>query len=126
MNLNKGKNIYRFRRNEIMELKAVTPWSGNAQLLGIELEGVELDSDFDRDTLTYTASVDNSVEATAVSVRKTNRFATVVILPGDADSSAEGYQVNLSVGANTIMLMVASADGTENNTYTVTVTRESS
>ena len=102
----------------------VTPWSGNAQLLGIELEGVELDSDFDSDTLTYTASVDNSVSATAVSVRKTNRFADVVISPGDADSAAEGDQVNLSVGANTITLTVTSADGRATGTYTITVTRE--
>ena len=102
----------------------VTPWSGNAQLLGIELEGVELDSDFDRDTLTYTASVDNSVSATAVSVRKTNKFADVAISPGDADSTTEGDQVNLSVGANTITLTVTSADGQATGTYTVTVTRE--
>ncbi len=104
----------------------VTPWSGNAQLLGIELEGVELDSDFDRDTLTYTASVDNSVSATAVSVRKTNRFADVVISPGDADSAAEGDQVNLNVGTNPITLTVTSADGQATGTYTITVTREAS
>ena len=42
----------------------------------------------------------------------------------DADSAAEGNQVNLSVGANTIALTVTSADGQATRTYTVTVTRE--
>ena len=38
----------------------------------------------------------------------------------------EGYQVNLSVGANTITLTVTLADGQATGTYTITVTREAS
>ncbi len=41
----------------------------------------------------------------------------------DADASADGHQVDLDVGSNTITVKVTAEDGTTTRTYTVTVTR---
>ena len=100
-----------------------TPWHDNADLLSLSLSGSEIE--FDRDTLTYTASADNEVATTTVAAGATNRFADVSISPSDDDSATDGHQVNLTVGSNTITITVAAADGVTTKTYTVTVTRAS-
>ena len=42
----------------------------------------------------------------------------------DADTDADGFQVNLISGENTIKVQVTSGDGSTTQTYTVTVTRQ--
>ena len=98
-----------------------SPWKGNAQLLELELSGFEFS--FDRETLSYVLSVESSVSSTTVTAATTNTKATVAISPGDDHSSTNGHQVDLSSGANTITISVASADGTTTQTYEITVTR---
>ena len=100
-----------------------SPWRDNADLLSLSLSGVDID--FDRDTLTYTAAVDNDVATTTVAADATNRFADASISPTDDDSATDGHQINLTVGSNTITITVTAADGVTTKTYTVTVTRAS-
>ena len=97
--------------------------STDASLSGLALSGVTLSPDFAAATTGYTASVYNSVTATTVTATPTDADAKVVITPVDADLSAEGYQVSLDVGSNTVSVKVTAEDGTTTQTYTVTVTR---
>ena len=100
-----------------------SPWRDNAELLGLEISDVNLD--FDRDTTSYTAGVENSVSTVTVTAEATNNQATVSISPGDDDTSTDGHQVDLTVGSNTVTATVTSADGENTQTYTVTITRAS-
>ena len=98
-----------------------SPWRDNAKLLGLTIGDIDLD--FDRDTLTYTATVANSVSAVTVTPEATNNQASWAISPTDDDTSADGHQVNLTVGSNTVTVTVTSADSMNTQTYTVTITR---
>ena len=62
------------------------------------------------------------VTSTAVTAMATDDGASVTITPADADA-ADGHQVNLELGENTISVIVASSDGTTTTTYMVTVLR---
>ena len=62
--------------------------------------------------MAYTATVDASVEATTVSATATHPSATIM---GDGE-------MPLTVGENTVEVMVTAEDGTTMMTYTVTVT----
>ena len=79
----------------------------------------------------YTASVANRVDEITIAPTTTNNGASVAYLDGsdtaisDADTTKNGQQVSLAVGANTIKVQVTAADGTTPQTYTVTVTRTS-
>ena len=102
-----------------------SPWKDNAKLLSLELSGIDLD--FDRDTASYTLSVDNDVASTTVTTGATNTQATVAISPTDADSSSDGHQVNLTAGSTTtITVTVTAADGITTQAYTIAITRASS
>ena len=103
--------------------RAAPPASSDASLSGLSLSGVTLTPTFAGDTISYTASVANSVSSTTVTATKNQGAATVVITPTDADANAAGRQVNLDVGSNTISVKVTAEDGTTSQTYTVTVTR---
>jgi hypothetical protein len=100
-----------------------------SSLSGISLSGVTLIETFFPATLTYTASVENSVSSTTVTVSKTNAQSTFVITPVDGDSVAAGHQVPLAEGATTeIVITVTPESGSTDNTtiYRVTVTRAAS
>ena len=94
------------------------------------LAGVRLEPAFDSGTMSYTATVGYTV--TRVTVRATSNYhrATVEFLDGDgnpladADSTAPGHQVDLSVGDNIVGVEVTAQDGVTTLTYTVTVDRE--
>ena len=102
-----------------------SPWKNNAKLLQLELSGI--DFEFDRDTASYTLSVDNDVASTTVTTGATNTQASVVISPTDAVSSTDGHQVNLTAGSTTtITVTVTAADGVTTQAYTIAITRASS
>ena len=100
---------------------AEPPQSDDATLSALSLSGVSLSPAFASRTITYTASVANSVESTTVTASTSHASATVVIAPADAD--ANGHQVNLGVGDTEITAEVTAEDGSAMKTYTVTVTR---
>lgn len=99
--------------------------SNAAALKGLNLEpaSVSLVPAFAASTESYTASVGNAV--TTVQVTPTvNHADAAVTVNGAAVASGQASQpIDLSVGANTITIVVTAQDGTTTKTYTVVVTR---
>ena len=83
---------------------------------------------FASDNTTYTAMVANDVETLTFSATKSDAGASVAYLDSDgntlddADTTEDGFQVALAVGANAITVRVTAENGTTQD-YTVTVTR---
>ena len=115
---------------------AVVP-SSDATLSGLGLTwddggtatDITLNPLFDAATTAYTAAVANGVNRITIAGAKSDSGARVDYFDGadsaltDADGNADGFQVNLGVGANTIKAKVAASDGETTRTYTVVVTR---
>ena len=99
--------------------------STDATLSALSLgTGVTLSPAFASGTVTYTASVANSVDEVTVTTTTNHASATVEIL--DTDDMEDDFQVALSVGDTVIKVKVkvTAEDGTSTQTYTVTVTRD--
>ena len=104
--------------------------STDATLSALSLgTGVTLSPAFASGTVTYTASVANSVDEVTVTTTTNHASATVEILDtddnelDDADDVEDDFQVALEVGDTVIKVKVTAEDGTSTQTYTVTVTR---
>ena len=88
---------------------------------------------FDPSITSYAKTVSTKVDRITIQTTASNDGgATVVYLDGDdqvmtdADADADGFQVDLEVGANTIKAKVTAEDGSTTRTYTMVVTREES
>ena len=90
------------------------PQSSNANLSALGLSSGTLSPSFSSGTTSYTATVANSVTSLTVTPTKSDSGATVGVTPASP--------VSLSVGSNTISVLVTAENGTE-KTYTVAVTR---
>jgi hypothetical protein len=90
--------------------------SSNADLSSLALSSGSLSPSFNKDTLDYTASVDNSVSKLYIAAAADDSTASVKI-----NGSTSGY-VTLVVGSNTVSILVTAEDGTT-KTYRITVTR---
>ncbi|MCH1942800.1 cadherin-like beta sandwich domain-containing protein [Holdemania massiliensis] len=88
--------------------------STDATLKSLSLNEGTLSPVFSKDTMSYTATVDNSVSQLTVSAEPTDTKATV---------TGTGIQ-NLTVGTNTIEIGVTAEDGTTKKTYTIVITRQ--
>ena len=103
---------------EVPTLSALTVSVGGTDLLT-----------FASGTTTYTAMVTNDVETVTFTATKNDDGASVAYLDSDgntlddADTTEDGFQVALSVGANAITVRVTAEDGMTAQDYTVTVTR---
>ena len=107
-----------------------TELSSDATLSTLTLTGMELEkagglhaepTGFDRDVLSYEASVANSVSQITVAPTVNHSEASYVIkLDGVEDSDGV---ISLSVGSNIITIEVTAEDGENTSTYTVAVTR---
>ena len=113
-----------------IEDDAAMALSTDATLSDLSLgTGVTLNPAFASGTVTYTASVANSVDEVTVTPTTNHASATVEILDtddkelDDADNMEDDFQVALSVGDTVIKVKVTAEDGTSTQTYTVTVTR---
>ena len=79
------------------------------------------DDAFDSDTMTYSVRAPSETNKVTVVTTKANSNASVTITPPDRDS-AEGHQVNLRGGADTVIrVTVRSEDRSVTETYTITV-----
>ena len=90
---------------------------------------IALSPPFDAATKDYTASVAHGVDQVTVKATKGDEGAGLDYFDGadtrltDADSNADGFQVGLAVGTNTIKAKVAASDGNSEETYSLVVTR---
>ena len=105
--------------------------STDATLSGLSLgTGLTLSPAFASGTVSYTASVANSVDEVTVTPTTNHASATLEILDtddkelDDADDMEDDFQVALSVGDTVIKVKVTAADGSSTQTYTATVTRD--
>ncbi|MCY3837307.1 MAG: cadherin-like beta sandwich domain-containing protein [Gammaproteobacteria bacterium] len=94
--------------------------SSDATLLELELNGVDLDV---KPGITeYETAVGPQVARTTVSAAAASG-ATYAIGPDDADANADGHQMDLAVGMNTLEILVTAEDGEARRNYTVQVVR---
>ena len=94
-------------------------------------EGVSLSPAFAEGTTSYAASVDNSTMQVTVTAMPSGDASMAIqdadgMAIEDADADADGHQVNLELGENTIAVAVSAADPAVTTTYTVVVTRGAS
>ena len=97
------------------------PPSTDATLKSLALSGVNFGK-FDPATTDYTASVANDADETTVTPTVNDGGASYVVKLGGAVD--EDATVELSVGANTVSVVVTAEDGKTARTYTVTVNRD--
>ena len=95
---------------------------GDARLVALELSGGGIGA-FDSDVTEYRMTVDAEVRSVDVRATPMQDRAAVDITPADADAVTAGHQVSLAEGDTAIAVTVTAADGTTQQTYTVTVTR---
>ena len=112
-----------------LEIISNTVLSDDATLRSLSLSAGTLDPAFGPGTTGYTASVINAVDTITVTPKVNDSAAIFAYLDAnnqqkaDADSAAEGYQVDLSVGVNTIKVQVKAEDGATIRTYVIMLTR---
>ena len=103
-----------------VKVTRAAPSSTDGTLSALTLSGIDFGT-FDSTTISYTATVANSVSQTTVTPTVSNSGAGYVIKLGGV-TDADGT-VSLSVGSNVITVEVTAEDTTTTQTYTVTVTR---
>ena len=107
------------------------PPSADATLSGLTLSAGTLRPEFDSDETEYRAAVANGVAQVTVTPTANDAGATVTYLDGsdaalaDADSGADGHQVDVAVGLTTFKVKVTAVDTTATKTYTVVIERDS-
>ena len=109
--------------------------NNDATLSDLELEdasddsSIALDQTFAADTTSYTASVANRVTQVTIEASPNDDGADVEYQDSsdaaltDANSTKDGFQIDLLVGANVIKAEVTAEDDSTTETYQVTVTR---
>ena len=114
--------------------RGISVTAGDATLSGLSLadpigEAVAISPSFVYYETSYTAQVVNAVSEITVTPTPRGSLATIRYRDGDGnalddlDPHAEGHQIGLEVGTNTIEVRVTSEDGNARRTYTVDVTR---
>ena len=94
--------------------------SSDASLRELELSGVDLS--FHSDVADYEATVAPQVARTTVTARAAEG-AAYKIDPDDSDAAADGHQVDLAIGMNTIEITVTAEDGEAAMNYAVQLIR---
>ena len=98
---------------------AVTPVASNANLSALGVSAGTLSPAFSSGGVSYLVTVPSSVATFTVTPVTADANATVTVNGG-----APGSSTNLSIGANTVTLVVTAQDAVTTKTYTVTVTRQ--
>jgi gliding motility-associated-like protein len=95
--------------------------SNDATLSALTISTGTLTPSFTSATIAYTASVSNATASINVAATRNQANATIKI-NGNTVTSGSATPVTLSVGSNSIAVLVTAQDGTT-KTYTITVTR---
>lgn len=97
--------------------------STDATLSALALSSGTLSPTFASGTTSYTVSVANTVTSITITPTVNTSGASVKVAGTTVASGSASASQALSVGANTISLVVTAADGSTTETYTVTATR---
>lgn len=97
--------------------------SNDATLSGLALSAGTLSPAFASGTTSYTAAVSNATASITVAPTATNSGATVTVNGLSVANGGTSAAVALSVGSNTLHVVVTAADGTTQLSTTVVVTR---
>jgi hypothetical protein len=92
-------------------------------LSALSLNPGTLSGGFTSATLNYTASVLNSITSIQLRPTANNSAASIKVNGTVVASGSESSGIPLTVGSNTLTIIVTAEDGTSTSTYTVTVTR---
>ncbi|RFC61868.1 autotransporter domain-containing protein [Fulvimarina endophytica] len=103
---------------------AVTPLAGNVALASLTVDPGTLSPAFDGATRSYSVALTNDQATITVTPTVVEPNASVAV-GGTATASGTGVRVPLTVGANTIDIVVTAQNGAT-ATYTVTATRAAS
>ena len=98
--------------------------SSNADLSNLGLSNGTLNPPFAAGTTTYNANVTNNITSITVTPTASDTSATIKANGATVTSGSESGTINLSVGANTINVVVTAGDGTTTKTYTITAIRD--
>ena len=119
---------YALVKDESLPLRVVaSSLATDATLTGLSLSSGKLDPVFAADSLSYTAYVANATSLVTVKPSTSNANATVAYLDAedqelaDADASADGHQVRLEAGENTIKAKVTAQDGASTQDYMIRI-----
>ncbi|CAN2226040.1 Listeria/Bacterioides repeat [Candidatus Nanopelagicaceae bacterium] len=108
-----------------IKASAFTYTSSVATLSALALSNsAVLSPTFDSATTSYTTTVGNSVSSLTVTPTKTQANASIKVNGVAVNSGAASAAIPLSVGSNTITVLVTAQNGTTTKSYTITVTRE--
>lgn len=111
-------------QSTIFSVTGVTPGS-NADLSNLTISSSILSPTFSPGNISYTVGVANSVSSVTVTPTKAHAGSVIRVNGSVVPSGAPSSAISLSVGANTISVLVTAEDGITTKTYTITVTRSS-
>lgn len=100
--------------------------SPNAFLSGLSLTPAGLNEAFFAGRLAYTALVPYETQTATVSPTTEDPEATVTVDGSEVVSGQASQDIPLSVGENTVTVVVTAPDGVSTRTYEITLTREGS
>lgn len=100
----------------------VPPLSNNANLSNLVISEGILSPAFAPGTTNYTANVGSNVSSITVTPVAEDSKATITV-NGTTVASGRAAAINLSVGSNTITVLVTAEDGTTTKEYTVNIIR---
>jgi uncharacterized protein YjdB len=96
--------------------------NGKARLKGLSLSGITLNEALDPAKYIYTAEIAGDVRNTTVTAEAADEGSTINVNDIDVADGTPSESIALKVGANTIQVKVASADGKTTKSYTINIT----
>jgi gliding motility-associated-like protein len=100
--------------------------TGNANLANLKLSSGTLSPNFSSGVISYAAIVTNTTTSVTVTPTASDPAATITVNGAVTASGSASAGIPLSVGANTISVVVTAQGGAPTQTYTVIVTRRPS
>jgi uncharacterized protein YhjY with autotransporter beta-barrel domain len=96
--------------------------SADATLAGLIPSVGSLDPTFDKETLSYSLNVENTVESVTFAPTVSEPSARITVAGGSVASGSSSAPIGLTIGANTVSIVVTAPSGA-NRSYTVVVNR---
>jgi gliding motility-associated-like protein len=97
--------------------------STNAYLLYLSVQTATLSPSFAYKTFAYTSNVPNATSSVTVTPSVLDLTATAKVNGATVANKAASGTIPLSVGANTITVVITAQDGVTTQTYTITISR---